>query len=80
MSRVIVYHRSYGCDTGCCGHIVELDGEDVGPFEFGHPALTHSDPSKNDDPRQWAEDLVRRALGEEHVKDLDWEHCVIVDD
>lgn len=25
-TTVIVYHDSYGCETGCCGHRVELYG------------------------------------------------------
>lgn len=44
-------------------------------FEFSHPY--------SDDPaeiRKWAEDWIREELGEEHVKDLDWENCHIVDD
>ena len=38
MAKVIVYHQFYGCDTGCCGHIVEMDGKRVGGFEFIHPS------------------------------------------
>ena len=69
--RVIVYHSSYGCESGCCGHIVELDGE-ADKFLFIHPG--------DEDPRGFAEDLVRAEFGEEHVKDLDWENCSIIDD
>lgn len=68
--KVVVYHRGYGCDTGCCGHTVEMeDGREK--FEFAHP---------DGDPREFAEELVRDAFGEEHVVDLDWENCVISDD
>jgi hypothetical protein len=38
--RVRVYHSNYGCETGCCGHIVELsmpDGSLQKNFEFEHP-------------------------------------------
>jgi hypothetical protein len=74
--KVIVYHAGYGCDTGCCGHVVELeDGQEK--FEFAHPWLTGP---KADDPRAWAEELVRDTFGEEHVADLDWENCRVVDD
>lgn len=78
--KVIVYHASYGCETGCCGHIVKIDedpaqygGTPAGrqKFEFTHPY--------GDDPRKFAEELVREVFGEEHVKDLDWENCEIVD-
>jgi hypothetical protein len=69
--RVVVFHAGYGCDTGCCGHVVQLDD---GPehFTFAHPG--------NEDPRTFAEDLVREELGEEHVADLDWEESQIYDD
>jgi hypothetical protein len=70
MAAVIVYH-SVGCDTGCCGHRVSIDGKEGG-FRFSHPW--------RDDHRTFAEKLVRDLLGEEHVADLDWDHCEIVDD
>jgi hypothetical protein len=68
--RILVLHGSYGCETGCCGHYVEIDGKSVGKFEFLHP-------NENND-LEFAQDMVRAACGEEHVKDLDWEHCIIV--
>jgi hypothetical protein len=73
MATVTVYHVSYGCDTGCCGHIVEMDGEEGGrEFHFGHPY--------GEDHRKYAEDLVREEFGEDHIADLDWENCLISDD
>lgn len=73
MTKVIVYHERYGCDTGCCGHAIYVDdnSERVG-FEFGgHGTLS---------PREYAERLVSEELGSKHVADLDWENCVVVDD
>lgn len=67
MSKVIVYHRDHGCDCGCCGHVVELDG--VTHYEFSHPDIQ--------EPIDYARDLVRLYFGEEHVADLDWDNCVI---
>jgi hypothetical protein len=68
--KAIVYHTYYGCETGCCGHTVEI-GEDR-RFEFAHPF--------GDDFLEFAKDLVRTKFGDKHVADLDWEQCVIVDD
>lgn len=68
--KAVVYHASYGCDTGCCGHIVELDGG--GEFFFDHPG--------NEGGLAFAQDMVRRKFGDEHVADLDWENCLVVDD
>lgn len=71
MSKVIVYHAGYGCDTGCCGHIVET--EDNEQFSFAHP---YSEGTS----LEFAQQLVAEVLGAEHVADLDWERCEIVDD
>jgi hypothetical protein len=71
MPKVIVCHQSYGCDTGCCGHVVEVDGEQVGDFSFGHPY-------SNDNHRAFAEELVRAAGCD--PADLDWENCVVLDE
>lgn len=72
MTKVIVYHTLYGCETGCCGHAIEMAGQRA-EFDFAHPGYKQ-------DFRSFAEELVRDAFGDEHVADLDWENCVIVDD
>lgn len=69
MTNVIVYHAEYGCDTGCCGHIVSMGDE--GEFHFAHP--------HGADPRKFAEELVCKEFGEAHVADLDWDNCEIGD-
>ena len=71
MTRVVVYHGYYGCETGCCGHVVELDGEEK--WTFDHPGY-------NEDPLQFAKDLVAEKWGKEHVADLDWDACIVTDD
>lgn len=93
MAKVIVYHRYYGCDTGCCGHAVNVFDDDVAArdafspywnralntrdhFGFDHPYDDYSDAQR----LEWAKEFVRVRLGEEHVADLDWEHCIISDD
>jgi hypothetical protein len=75
MTKVIVYHRGYGCDTGCCGHAVAIerdDGREEESFEFTHPY--------DEDPRAFAERLVTEEFGVEHIVDLDWENSFIHDD
>lgn len=89
--RVVVYHGSYGCDTGCCGHYVELaerlsfeqrgrHGDEDGLYQwtFDHPS------SRRDDFRAWALEFAQRAVaaryGPDHVADLDWDNCIVVDD
>lgn len=70
--KIVVYHTSYGCDTGCCGHVIQSDdGEEL--FIFAHPYYTNN-------YRAFAEDLVREEYGAEHVADLDWNNCMIFDD
>lgn len=70
--RVIVYHGGYGCDSGCCGHWVQIDG-DRERFDFGHPAT-------GEDFRTYAEELIAETFGPEHVKDLDWKNSYISTD
>jgi hypothetical protein len=74
MPYVIVYHDTLGCDTGCCGHRVQLADDSfrivkTSDMNFFHP--------HDEDLRSWAESLIRAELGEEHVRDLDWENCII---
>lgn len=66
MSRIIIYHSGYGCETGCCGHYIEVDDKRVGDFNFSHP-----DSNSDEDRRAFAEQLVTEQLGHEHVRDLD---------
>jgi hypothetical protein len=76
--KVIVYHAGYGCDTGCCGHIVAMDenpdeygGNEHEKFEFDHPY--------DESDLEFAKRLVRETFGEKHVADLDWDNCIIRD-
>lgn len=80
--KIVVYHGMYGCETGCCGHTIEV--EDAPPgyhppinWTFDHPWSAGNDEGKL---REWAEDLVRKEFGDEHVADLDWDNCRILDD
>jgi hypothetical protein len=76
--KIVVLHGYYGCDTGCCGHYIHIEDDegndisDSSTFEFDHPY--------GEDPLTWAKEFVESAYGEDHVKDLDWENCTIVDD
>ena len=74
--KVIVYHSYYGCETGCCGHRIELQ-EDNGKvvnsdFSFFHPY--------SQDHLEWAKEFAEETFGKEHAADLDWENCLILDD
>lgn len=72
--RVIVYHAGYGCDSGCCGHYVELEKDDLTTereFEFDHPW--------DEDRLEFAKRLIEESFGLEHVKDLDWENSEVSD-
>lgn len=61
---VRVYHSMYGCETGCCGHIVEYsDGKKE--FEFGH---AYDDET----PIEFAKRVLRGEFSEAHLADLDW--------
>jgi hypothetical protein len=76
MGKVIVYHRAHGCDTGCCGHVVRVQNDDGTKaeehFTFAHPAWESA--------REFAEAAVKEEFGADHVADLAWEECEIIDD
>lgn len=74
--KIIIYHSIYGCDTGCCGHVIQLqddNGKEIeSKFDFFHPY------GKNH--LEFAKKLVEDYYGIEHVKDLDWNECRIIED
>ncbi len=79
MPRIVVYHTYYGCDTGCCGHAIEVEDDDGSIPKRKRRNFDFGDCGETDDPLKCAQEMVRDAFGEEHVKDLDWENCVIYD-
>lgn len=81
--RVIVFHSGYGCDTGCCGHVVQLGDKES--FAFDHPWGVHETRYwRGDDGDEFPEEirafvreLVTEEFGAEHVADIDWSECVV---
>lgn len=73
MPKVTVFHRDYGCESGCCGHVVSIDGLKE-KFKFEHPYGATETPERL---KEWIKDIVTRTVGEEHVADIDWDNCVI---
>lgn len=66
-----VFHRYYGCETGCCGHSVEVDEEEIrGAFIFGHPGQSEKDK------RKFAREMIEEALKEQYpecLASIDWD-------
>lgn len=70
--RVRVYHSRYGCHTGCCGHVVEVDGHRVGRFVFDHP--------DGKEARQWATNFAQAHVMDfspECYDTVDWENIEV---
>ncbi len=72
--RILVRHTGYGCDTGCCGHVIEIDGAEATKygFDFGH-----ADDETPEALREYARELITREMGAAHVADIDWDGCEI---
>lgn len=70
--RVVVYHAYYGCDTGCCGHRIEVGDDESHKFAFDHC-------DDDEDPFEFAKRLVTEEYGVAHVADLDWANSEIWD-
>ena len=86
MSRIVVFHGGYGCETGCCGHYIEVDDEQVSKsWTFDHPDwVSKSEPGwvrmNDEQTRQWVIDYVEETIGEGHLDDIDWEHVLVSND
>ena len=92
MTKHIIRHAYYGCESGCCGHqivIVADDGEETyGYFDFGHPAYWDfkakayvRDGEREAVERQFIEDVLDGAArnGYERVA-ISYEDCEFSDD
>lgn len=76
--KVRVFHKMHGCETGCCGHVVELeDGREYFEF-FSHP---DADQRKTEEGiKAWARDLAETAILKswpECFDSIDWGSMVI---
>jgi hypothetical protein len=85
--KVLVCHAFHGCDTGCCGHVVIVE-DDAGKVVErgdlfntpGHPYERAGGKLTDETMRAFVIERVTGELGEDHVKDIDWERCVVIDD
>lgn len=69
LMRIRVYHGYYGCETGCCGHVIEID-EGRSQFEFEHKY------DDKEDIKAWATGLAQRVVRErwpECYDSIDWD-------
>lgn len=76
--KVRVFHDFYGCETGCCGHTVELtlpDGKTKEQFDFAHPGWKKD---AGEWAREHAEDVIRRRWPD-CVDSIDWESMDVED-
>lgn len=67
-----IIHRGYGCDCGCCGHAIEIDG-----VEKAFGLTDHPDPDHVTAPESveaWAKEFVSYQLTDEELEDVDLEH------
>ncbi len=81
--KVIVYHGGY-CESGCCGHYVTLE-DDLGDeikreFTWEHPGFEYRKFAPDEKVKQFIVDMVTAALGPEHVADIDFDECLVVED
>jgi hypothetical protein len=76
--KVRVYHGGYGCDTGCCGHWVEIPRENgEGPRRDTWAGFTHANDLKDQAAvLAWARTLAEKTIKEnwpECIDSIDWE-------
>lgn len=70
--KVRVFHGYYGCETGCCGHFIEVEDDSgktvADKFEFSHPY--------DEEAKQWATELAQKYILEKHpdcYDTIDWD-------
>jgi hypothetical protein len=66
--KVRVYHAHYGCESGCCGHRVEIP--DLKVHEFG---FTHVETRD----RESAVAMAKEILSDIDCGELDWDQVEI---
>lgn len=72
MTTICVYHREYGCESGCCGYAVRVDGHEIDrSFDFDHP-------TGESELREFARVRLTECLSKEEFEKLDFENSVIV--
>ena len=74
--KVTVYHSYFNCESGCCGHTVELR-EDNGAFKKSKFKFTHP---YGKDEKEFVKELVTTEFGADHVADVDWENVDVSDE
>lgn len=65
--KVRVFHSYYGCESGCCGHTVEItlpDGAKKEEFSFTHRY------GEDSAPEAWGRKLAEEVVGRE------WPECL----
>jgi hypothetical protein len=70
--KLKIYHTTYGCDSGCCGHAVETEDGDARKFGF---QFDHAEGDSAEEKRAFGVKMV----GEENLADVDWEASNIKD-
>lgn len=70
--KVRVLHAYYGCDTGCCGHFIEMEDSDgkitESSFEFTHPY--------GEDFKEWATKFAQEVVKDKFpncYESIDWD-------
>ena len=74
--KIRVYHAYYGCDTGCCGHIVEILDNNLSQFVFTHPY------DRDISHKEWARELVEQTIKynwPECLPNIDWDTLDVED-
>lgn len=86
--RFVVYHSTYGCETGCCGHSFSIEnpvppfdskGRDYDRFGFAHPYYANTEEERWQWAKEFVEDSLVESYGREHVADLNWRQVIVIE-
>ena len=81
--RLVVFHGSYGCDTGCCGHYITWDDDTHDRLGFTFKAAPSSQGKSEQEYREAVVEWAKAEFGDVaagcSTADLDWENCRLYD-
>lgn len=73
--KIVVYHDSYGCDTGCCGHSIEVYDSSE-PSDMAYRDFTFNHKEDYESKEEFAKKAIEKILRQyqpECLETIDWD-------
>jgi hypothetical protein len=74
--KIRIYHTHFGCDCGCCGHVLEKT-DDAGKV-ITRLVFDHASGDSEEDKRYFGLEQVQTNFGLSDALFVDWPSCEIL--